>query len=144
MRELTEQQTSKVDQLLQQTKETSSLAHVDRGEATRFLIQTKWDVDQALALLKADVEWKQQMDLANLTVAHVQERLRAGLFQFPETRAEDGRTIVVFNARVHDPSIDCLETMKAALYLFKVTIEGYLTFLLKLPDHRLVPHWLIG
>jgi len=124
MRELTNEQSGKVDELLQRTKATSTLAHVDRGEATRFLIQTKWEVDQAFALLKADMEWKQNMDLANLTVAHVQERLRAGLFQFPETRAEDGRTIVVFNAHVHDPNIDCLETMKAALYLFKVTIEG--------------------
>jgi len=122
---LSKEQTAQLDNLERLLQSDSTLkGQYTRRTALRFLQNRSYDVSKTLSLIKADQTWREQMDIQNLNVSHVQTQLKTGKFVLPTTFDKKGRPIIIFNAGKHDPSTDFLETLKLAVYGFELAIKS--------------------
>jgi len=95
----------------------------DERELLRFLQAHAWNKDLVEVLYKSHLQWKDDVRVDQLKINSVYNTLSSGRVFYTNTKDKKGRPILVFRARLHDPSQDFFATMMVGMYLLERAIE---------------------
>eukprot|EP01094_Clydonella_sp_ATCC50884_P027838 TRINITY_DN8175_c0_g1_i1.p1 TRINITY_DN8175_c0_g1~~TRINITY_DN8175_c0_g1_i1.p1 ORF type:complete len:697 (+),score=234.42 TRINITY_DN8175_c0_g1_i1:87-2177(+) len=91
-------------------------AEVSSRTLLRFLEDRDCDAKRGAALFWDDLLWRKNMDLEHLTACSAGQWMRKGKVFVPGGYDRQGRPIVIFRARLHEPSVDTFDTIKLGVY----------------------------
>ena len=95
----------------------------DNAILRHFLIANHWNIDQTIQLYTAHLHWKKDVRLNDLKISSVWRYLKTGRVFYTNMKDKKGRPIVVFRARLHNPSEDFMHTYLLGMYLLERAVE---------------------